>query len=186
MDRHCPRRQPVSPGERRQLSENYVVARRQCSHCIARWRYPDSLLGHGQMEKNAVGTSVLFVQIRRWRLEPLFNRERSKSPPSFSRPPLYPGSRHGSQGQHRAGWRLFRIQRDSTVLPAERVSDDIPASRAMQAKGLLSPLWTLDVKSFPPPTGDLINRGELGTPDSPSDKRKYVELHGDFDNLLAD
>ena len=55
----------------------------------------------------------------------------------------------------------------------------------MQAKGLLSPLWTLDVKSFPPPTGDLINRGELGTPDSPSDKRKYVELHGDFDNLYS-
>jgi hypothetical protein len=34
---------------------------------------------------------------------------------------------------------------------AERVSDDVPTSRAMMRKGFLSPLWTLDVKSFPPP-----------------------------------
>src|SRR5690606_6839480 len=46
---------------------------------------------------------------------------------------------------------------------AERVSDDIPASRIMMAEGLLSVLSTLDVKSFPPPHGDLVNRGELGT-----------------------
>ncbi len=46
---------------------------------------------------------------------------------------------------------------------AERVSDDIPASRAMMAAGYFSPLWTLDVKSFPPPHGDLVNRGEFGS-----------------------
>jgi len=68
---------------------------------------------------------------------------------------------------------------------AERVSDDVPASRAMMRKGLLSPLWSLDVKSFPPPHGDLVNRGELGSPDSPSEKRKYVEEHGDFENCYS-
>lgn len=64
---------------------------------------------------------------------------------------------------------------------AERVSDDVPASTAMMGKGLLSILYTFDSKSFPPPSGDLVNRGELGTPDSPSDKRKYIEEHGAFD-----
>jgi hypothetical protein len=68
---------------------------------------------------------------------------------------------------------------------AERVYDDVPASTAMMRKGLLSPLWTLDVKSFPPPHGDLVNRGELGSPDSPSEKRKYVEEHGAFDNCYS-
>ena len=63
---------------------------------------------------------------------------------------------------------------------AERVSDDIPASRIMMAEGLLSVLSTLDVKSFPPPHGDLVNRGELGTLANPSDKRRYIEGHGDF------
>lgn len=63
---------------------------------------------------------------------------------------------------------------------AERVSDDIPASRIMMEEGMLSVLSTLDVKSFPPPHGDLVNRGELGTPDRPSDKRNYIEGHGDF------
>jgi hypothetical protein len=67
---------------------------------------------------------------------------------------------------------------------AERVSDDIPCSRAMMDAGYFSPLWTLDVKSFPPP-GDLVNRGELGTPQRPSDKRKYVEHHGDFDHCYS-
>jgi len=73
---------------------------------------------------------------------------------------------------------------------AERVSDDVPASRAMMGRGLFSPLWTLDVKSFPPTKGiarvrDLINRGELGTPDRPSEKRKYIEEHGDFDGCYS-
>jgi BsaWI restriction endonuclease type 2 len=64
---------------------------------------------------------------------------------------------------------------------AERVSDDVPASRAMMGAGYYSPLWTLDVKSFPPPRGDLINRGELGSPANPSVKRGYIEEHGEFD-----
>lgn len=64
---------------------------------------------------------------------------------------------------------------------AERVSDDIPASRAMMAAGYYSPIWTLDVKSFPPPFGDLINRGEFGSLAVPSEKRRYIETHGEFD-----
>ena len=68
---------------------------------------------------------------------------------------------------------------------AERVSDDIPASRAMMAAGYFSPLWTLDVKSFPPPHGDLVNRGEFGSLAIPSEKRRYIEEHGEFDSCYA-
>lgn len=68
---------------------------------------------------------------------------------------------------------------------AERISDDVPCSRAMMNNGYFSPLWTLDVKSFPPPHGDLVNRGELGSPITPTEKRKYVEAHGDFDHLFS-
>ena len=55
----------------------------------------------------------------------------------------------------------------------------------MMRRGYFSPLWTLDVKSFPPPHGDLVNRGELGTPDSPSEKRRYIEEHGEFDGCYS-
>jgi hypothetical protein len=73
---------------------------------------------------------------------------------------------------------------------AERVSDDVPASRAMMERGYFSPLWTLDVKSFPPGgfgsnQSTFINRGELGSLLQPSDKRKYIEIHGDFDNCYT-
>jgi hypothetical protein len=73
---------------------------------------------------------------------------------------------------------------------AERVSDDVPASRAMMQRDYCSPLWTLDVKSFPPGSfganqRTFINRGELGTVAQPSDKRKYIEAHGDFDNCYT-
>lgn len=68
---------------------------------------------------------------------------------------------------------------------AERVSDDVPCSRGMMAKGFWSPLWTLDVKSFPPPQGNLVNKGEMGTPKLPSEKRKYIEAFGEFDNCYS-
>lgn len=68
---------------------------------------------------------------------------------------------------------------------AERVSDDVPCSRGLMSKGYWSPLWTLDVKSFPPPHGNLINKGELGTPKLPSEKRRYVEVFGEFDNCYS-
>lgn len=56
----------------------------------------------------------------------------------------------------------------------------------MMGRGFLSALATLDVKSFPPSltvrdTRAYQNKGELGTPDAPSDKRTYIEQHGDFD-----
>ena len=73
---------------------------------------------------------------------------------------------------------------------AERVSDDVPASRAMMQAGFLSALVTLDVKSFPPSptvsnTRAYVNKGELGTPAAPTDKRKYIEQHGDFDVCVS-
>lgn len=68
---------------------------------------------------------------------------------------------------------------------AERVSDDVPCSQAMMNAGYTSFLFTFDAKSFPPPAGDLVNRGELGTPESPSDKRKYIEEQGLFDACFS-
>jgi len=68
---------------------------------------------------------------------------------------------------------------------AERVSDDIPCSKAMMAKGYLSILFTFDAKSFPPPHGDLVNRGEFGSVATPSDKRIYIESHGAFDVAMT-
>jgi transcriptional regulator with XRE-family HTH domain len=68
---------------------------------------------------------------------------------------------------------------------AERVSDDKPCSEKMMAAGFKSYLFTFDAKSFPPPTGDLINIGELGTLTKPSDKRGYIEQHGSFDACFS-
>lgn len=68
---------------------------------------------------------------------------------------------------------------------AERVSDDVPCSEAMMQRGLISFLYTFDSKSFPPPAGDLINRGELGSNEQPSDKRRYIEEHGSFDACFS-
>ena len=73
---------------------------------------------------------------------------------------------------------------------AERVSDDVPASIAMMRNGYCSYLFTLDVKSFPlsetiEATRAYINKGELGSPTSPSDKRKYIEEHGSFDACFS-
>ncbi|MBE2185403.1 MAG: hypothetical protein IAE99_01350 [Rhodothermales bacterium] len=62
---------------------------------------------------------------------------------------------------------------------AERVADDVPCSKAMMETGLLSVLWTFDAKDYPP--RDLTNRGELGTPQTPSTKRDLIERDGAFD-----
>ena len=78
-------------------------------------------------------------------------------------------------------WRVFGGVH-AKVSIAERISDDEPASRAMIANGYLSVIATLDSKSFPPPGGDGVNRGELGfpRPGHTADKRDYVEVHGSF------
>lgn len=62
---------------------------------------------------------------------------------------------------------------------AERVADDVPCSRAMMEAGLLSVLWTFDAKDYPP--RDLTNKGEFGTPETPSTKRDLIERGGAFD-----
>lgn len=70
-------------------------------------------------------------------------------------------------------------------MKAERVSDDVPCSEAMMRQGFVSFLYTFDSKSFPPPAGDLVNRGEMGSNEQPSDKRKYIEEHGSFDACFS-
>jgi len=63
---------------------------------------------------------------------------------------------------------------------AERVSDDKPCSEVMMKNGFSSYLFTFDAKSFPPPAGDLVNKGELGSSEVPTDKRDYIEEYGSF------
>jgi len=73
---------------------------------------------------------------------------------------------------------------------AERISDDVPCSKAMMEKGYLSLLATLDVKSFPLSSTisekrAYINNGELGTAKKPTDKRRHIEEIGDFDACFS-
>jgi transcriptional regulator with XRE-family HTH domain len=82
-------------------------------------------------------------------------------------------------GQHQDKWHIFGGLHVKASL-AERVSDDVPCSVEMMKNGYWSGLFTFDAKSFPPPVGDLVNRGELGTEARPSDKRKYITQHGSF------
>ena len=82
------------------------------------------------------------------------------------------------------GWRIFGGIHVKASL-AERVSDDVPCSLVMMGVGMVSYLLTLDAKSFPPPNGDLVNRGELGSINAPSDKRAYIESHGSFDACFS-
>ncbi|MBD1942636.1 hypothetical protein H6F50_09755 [Coleofasciculus sp. FACHB-712] len=86
---------------------------------------------------------------------------------------------------HHNGKRIIFGGVHSKASLAERVSDDVPCSEAMMRKGLFSFLYTFDAKSFPPPAGDLVNRGELGSYEHPSDKRKYIEEHGSFDACFS-
>lgn len=51
-------------------------------------------------------------------------------------------------------------------------------------------LPVIHVKSFPlsetvTETRAYINKGELGTPDAPTDKRKYIEEHGSFNACFS-
>ena len=72
---------------------------------------------------------------------------------------------------------------------AERIQDDVPASRAFMEHGLISVVLTMDAKSFPPPHGDGVNHGELGGRsfeiDKARQKRDYVEKHGQFDGMFS-
>ncbi len=84
-------------------------------------------------------------------------------------------------------WRVFGGVHVKASI-AERITDDVPASQAMMnanmlSGGYFSPLVTLDMKAFPPPHGDEVNRGELQFPQrrgDESDKRNYFERDGLF------
>lgn len=72
---------------------------------------------------------------------------------------------------------------------AERIQDDVPASLAFMARGLLSVAITMDSKSYPPPHGTGVNHGELGGRSFDVDKqrlkRDYIEVAGQFDALFS-
>lgn len=72
---------------------------------------------------------------------------------------------------------------------AERIQDDVPASRAFMDLGLTSIAITMDAKSYPPPHGNCVNYGELGGRSAGVDKerlkRRYVEVDGQFDGLFS-
>ena len=86
------------------------------------------------------------------------------------------------------GWRVFGAAHVKASI-AERIQDDVPASQAFMAAGLVSIALTLDAKSFPPPHGDCVNYGELGGRSRGVEKerlkRNYVEVNGQFDGLFS-
>ena len=86
------------------------------------------------------------------------------------------------------GWRIFGAAHVKASI-AERIQDDVPASQAFMAEGLMSIALTMDAKSYPPPHGDCINYGELGGRSRGVEKdrlkRNYVEVNGQFDGLFS-
>lgn len=66
---------------------------------------------------------------------------------------------------------------------AERLTDDVPASKALMRKGVWSAIATIDAKMFPPPHGDGVVNGELGL--NARDKRKYFEVAGQFSGCYS-
>ena len=64
---------------------------------------------------------------------------------------------------------------------AERRTDDVPTSLALLGSGLMSILWTMDVKSTP--SASPVNHGEFGearNDTEASEKRKDIEQNGHF------
>jgi hypothetical protein len=61
---------------------------------------------------------------------------------------------------------------------AERLTDDVPVSKALMRQGVWSAMATMDAKMFPPPHGDGVVNGELGL--HARDERKYFEVAGQF------
>lgn len=67
---------------------------------------------------------------------------------------------------------------------AERRTDDVPLSIALNRGGFTSPLWTMDCKSTP--GSRPVNRGELGDIDGRrSAKRKDIEDEGYFTGCFS-
>lgn len=66
---------------------------------------------------------------------------------------------------------------------AERLTDDVPVSKALMRQGVWSAIATMDAKMFPPPHGDGVVNGELGL--NARDKRKYFEIAGQFSGCYS-
>lgn len=66
---------------------------------------------------------------------------------------------------------------------AERLTDDVPVSKALMRKRIWSVIATMDAKMFPPPHGDGVVNGELGL--NARDKRKYFEVAGQFNGCYS-
>lgn len=92
------------------------------------------------------------------------------------------------EGQRKEKWLVFGAAHVKSSI-AERIQDDVPASRAFMERGLLSIALTMDAKSYPPPHGNCINYGELGGRSLGIEKerlkRNYIETAGQFDALFS-
>lgn len=96
--------------------------------------------------------------------------------------------REGSSLRPTDEWVVFGSAHVKSSI-AERIQDDVPASRAFMDRGLTSIVLTMDAKSYPPPHGNCVNYGELGGRSVGVDKdrlkRRYVEVDGQFDGLFS-
>lgn len=92
------------------------------------------------------------------------------------------------EGQSGRKWCPFGVAHVKSSI-AERIQDDVPASRAFMERGLLSIALTMDAKSYPPPHGNCVNYGELGGRSQGVEKdrlkRNYIEVDGQFDGLFS-
>jgi len=92
------------------------------------------------------------------------------------------------EGETFEGWGIFGVAHVKASI-AERIQDDVPASRVLMAADLMSIALTMDAKSYPPPHGDCVNYGELGGRSRGVEKerlkRNYVEVDGQFDGLFS-
>jgi hypothetical protein len=92
------------------------------------------------------------------------------------------------EGESEKSWRIFGVAHVKSSI-AERIQDDVPASRAFMERGFLSIALTMDAKSYPPPHGNCINYGELGGRSLGIEKerlkRSYIEIAGQFDGLFS-
>jgi len=92
------------------------------------------------------------------------------------------------EGETIDGWGIFGAAHVKASI-AERIQDDVPASRVLMGAGLMSIALTMDAKSYPPPHGDCVNYGELGGRSHGVKKerlkRNYVEVDGQFDGLFS-
>lgn len=92
------------------------------------------------------------------------------------------------EGKTGGNWHVFGAAHVKSSI-AERIQDDVPASRAFMDRGLLSIAMTMDAKSYPPPHGNCINWGELGGRSLGVEKerlkRNYIEAGGQFNGLFS-